>query len=170
MSPGAARGLAAALLAAPLSAVAEPLAFTGIEAGHGVVQARLAGPPACTGRVDIFRCGELGEAWELAATTNAPAGGELVWQGPAGTNRVAFYVAAWADPTPETDPDADGLAWGREVLWLGTLPGDPDTDGDGLSDGDEVLRLHTDPTDPDVTRPEVHIASPAEGGRWVWVP
>ncbi len=49
-------------------------------------------------------------------------------------------------PTPDNDPDHDGLTNAQEAYW-NTDPYNPDTDGDGFKDGEEVASGH-DPTIP----------------------
>ncbi len=44
-------------------------------------------------------------------------------------------------PTPDNDPDHDGLTNAEEMIW-GTDPFNPDTDGDGFKDGEEVASGH----------------------------
>lgn len=70
--------------------------------------------------------------------------------------KLASYVNAVANrstfpqssplPSPDNDPDRDGLENQQEVIW-GTDPFNPDSDGDGFKDGEEVSSGH-DPLKP----------------------
>lgn len=107
----------------------------------GRIRVAVSYPTGYTNRVDLFVCSDLVKGdWRPALTTNADLSAHRTeWTDPGsspGSNQ--FYAAGNADVTPATDPDGDGLPWGRELYLYHTSPTDSDSDADGMSDGWEV--------------------------------
>ncbi len=152
------------------------LVFTVVRWASNALDLELSYPVGFTNRVDIFSVdGETGlprGVWTLRVTTNVHAATNyLAWTDATASGiTTRFYVAANADVTPETDPDGDGLPWGREKYLYGSSPLLGDTDGDGLNDYQEAVVLRTDPCNPDTNRPTVWMVYPADTSVNVWMP
>jgi SagB-type dehydrogenase family enzyme len=117
--------------------------FTSLKRTTNGMVLTIACPDDFTNRLDIFSCTNLlnNPWWDLVCTTNASETNRMEWidTGVAGrTNGRIYYVAANADCTTATDPDGDGLPWGREKYLYHTSPTNSDTDGDSMPDGWEI--------------------------------
>jgi len=135
-------------------------------------------PTNFTNQVDIFSAdggsGLMDFWWTLRLTTNISTETNYIcWTDTTASNAadgVRFYVAANADLTDESDPDEDGLTWGREKYLYHSSPTNYDTDSDGLSDYEEAINLDTDPCNSDTNKPTVIISFPTNNFNWVWLP
>ena len=153
--------------------------FTSIEElSNGVIELTIAYPNGFTNSLDIFSCdtgtGLMDFWWDLQGTTNINASTNWIeWTDTDATNAngsIRFYVAANADINAVTDPDDDGLTWGREKYMYHTCPTNDDTDADGYDDYEEVITYKTDPNNNDTSCPSITIDLPTNNFERTWMP
>jgi hypothetical protein len=95
-------------------------------------------PPGCTDRLDILAASNISDGvWVPVAEGLTACTGSVVWADLSACQHM-FYVAVVAETNAVTDPDCDGVPWGREVFLHGTDPGNADSDGDRMPDGWEI--------------------------------
>ncbi|MBU0678145.1 MAG: thrombospondin type 3 repeat-containing protein [Verrucomicrobia bacterium] len=130
-------------------------------------------PDGFTNHIEFYTCENiLNFWWDLGATNLATEGTNLVaWTDADADSQVRrHYAAGNADINATTDPDDDGLVWGREWFMYHTNPTNSDTDADGYSDYEEVITYKTDPNNDDTNTPTATISVPTNGTRRVWLP
>ena len=118
--------------------------FACIQSKTNGMELTIAYPNGFTNDLDIFRSETLmnNPWWDWVCTTNVSSSTNWIeWtdSSVAGlTNGRVFYVCGNADCTTATDPDGDGIPWGREKYYYHTCPTNSDTDTDSMPDGWEI--------------------------------
>ncbi|MDA3923804.1 MAG: hypothetical protein PF904_03790 [Kiritimatiellae bacterium] len=125
-----------------LPANTNAMGFAGIEVSYSGPPTLWLYSPTNPVPIDIFSSPSLTPAsglWSLVGMLD----GEITFESwePYSSQSTAFYRATRGD----IDSDGDGIADGRELLALGTLPDEEDSDGDGLDDRSEIYQYSTDP-------------------------